>query len=88
MLLIIIGAMLAVVRFSIGGIMYMTSDIANTRAKAKSQMWACIWGLLLLISSVLILNTINPAITKLTLFENLQILKTPPPAPLCTGSGC
>ena len=74
MMLIILGAMLAVVRFSIGGIIYMTSDIAGNRSKAKSQMWACIWGLLLLISAVLILKTINPNLIKLTFFTNLKCL--------------
>jgi hypothetical protein len=68
-LLVIIGAMLAVLKFSIGGIMHMVSEIANTRVKAKQQMWSCIWGLLLLISSVLILQTINPNLVKIRFVE-------------------
>ena len=90
-LLIIIGAMLAVVRFSIGGIMYMTSDIANTRAKAKSQIWACVWGLLLLISSVLILQTLNPQLVQFNFprSENLggsgQATTNTSPTTICNG---
>jgi hypothetical protein len=90
MTLIIIGAMLAVVRFSIGGIIFMTSDIAGKRSQAKSQMWACIWGLLLLVSAVLILSTINPDLVKIDFLTNLSDLgksgKTPPPP--CTGTRC
>lgn len=81
MLLIIIGAMLAVVRFSIGGILFMTSEVAATRTKAKSQMWACIWGLLLLISSVFILTTINPKLVEITLFKSLEDVKKAPSTP-------
>jgi hypothetical protein len=73
LLLIIIGAMLAVARFSIGGIIFMTSDIAGKRSQAKSQMWACVWGLLLLISSVLILQTINPQLVQFN-FQDLRTL--------------
>jgi hypothetical protein len=76
MFFIIIGAMLAVVRFSIGGILYMTSDVVSTRTKAKSQMWACIWGLLLLVSSVLILRTVNPELVKLTFLTDLTTLQS------------
>lgn len=73
-ILIIVGAMIAVVRFSIGGIIYMTSEIAGNRSKAKSQMWACIWGLLLLVSSVLILNTISPSLVNFNFFTDITTL--------------
>ncbi len=62
MLLIIVGGMLTVARFSFAGLRYMISDNPGTQAKARSQIWACVWGLVLLISSMLILNTINPQI--------------------------
>jgi hypothetical protein len=77
MVLIIVGAMLAVVRFTIGGVTYMMSDVPGVRVNAKSQMWAsqmwaCLWGLLLLVSSVLILKTVNPNLVKFTLFEDIS----------------
>lgn len=66
-LLIIIGSMLAVANFSIGGLIYLTSTSAGKRQAASSRMWACIYGVLLLISSVLILQTINPDLVKINL---------------------
>lgn len=74
LLFIVIGGMLAVARFSIGGVIFMTSDVAGNRAKAKSQMWASVWGLLLLISSVLILNTINPNILSFNIGADIAAL--------------
>lgn len=72
MLCIILGGMLAVARFSIGGVIFMTSDVAGNRAHAKSQMWASVWGLLLLICSVLILRTINPGLVNFNFVNDLS----------------
>lgn len=72
-LLVIIGAMLAVGNFSVGGIIYMVSSVADTKKAANSRMWGSIWGLLLLISSVLILQTLNPQLVQFNL-SSLNVL--------------
>lgn len=74
MVLFIVGAMLAVVRFAIGGIIYSTSDNCVSRSRARRQMWVCLWGLLLLFTSVLILKTANPELVRFTLFDSLKKL--------------
>ena len=64
---VIIGfmAVLAVVMMVVGGIQYMVSNIAGEKASAKSRMTNAIFGLVLALSSYLILNTINPNLVNL-----------------------
>ena len=71
-ILISIGALIGVVMFTVGGVIYMTSSVAGDKSKAIERMKASLWGLLLLISSVLILKVINP---QLVVFD-LQSLGT------------
>jgi len=69
-ILISIGALLGVVAFTVGGVVYMTSSVAGDKSKAIERMKASVWGLLLLVASVLILQIVNP---QLVVF-NLQSL--------------
>lgn len=48
-----------------GGIRYMASDLITTKQDAKDQIASAIYGLLLLLFSYLILNTINPELVSL-----------------------
>jgi len=59
-ILISLGGLVAVLALVIGGITYMVSDIADKKDQAKKRISGALWGLLILISSVLILQTINP----------------------------
>lgn len=59
-ILISLGGLIAVLALVIGGIAYMTSDAVNKTEWARGRIRSALWGLLILISSVLILNTINP----------------------------
>ncbi|MBI5076805.1 TMEM14 family protein [Candidatus Falkowbacteria bacterium] len=64
---IIIGSILAVIVIMIGGILYLTAGgIPNNVKKAGSLIFGAIIGLVLLLSSHLILNTINPNLTQLS----------------------
>jgi len=72
-LAIVFAAILAVLRITYAGFLYMTSDIADNKNKAKSTIWNAILGLLLLLSLVLILEQINPTILNLNVdLENVQ----------------
>ena len=62
-LLITLGALFAVGTFVYGGITYMVSDIVHQKETARERMVAALWGLVLVIASVLILNTINPQLS-------------------------
>ncbi|MEI7719698.1 MAG: hypothetical protein WCI89_00615 [bacterium] len=59
-LTIFLGGLMAVVSFVYSGIMYMTSAVVGTKAAAKMSLQTSVWGLLLLLGSYIILNTINP----------------------------
>ncbi len=59
-LTIAIAAVLAFVMITLGGIIYATSDAITKKEQGKGYIWNAIWGLILVISSWLIINTINP----------------------------
>ena len=60
-------SVLAVLMLVVGGIQYMFSNIAGEKAGAKSRMTNAIFGLILMLSSYLILNTINPKLVHITI---------------------
>jgi uncharacterized protein (DUF983 family) len=73
-IVIVLGAMIAVARIAIGGVQIMVSDVAGTRSQAKTTIWAMIWGLVLLVTSVLILRTVNPNLVNLNIINDLKSL--------------
>ncbi len=77
-LLISVGGLFAVVMLVVAGIGYMISEGAGDIDKAKSRAKAALWGLLLLTSCWLILNTINPNLLKFDLTSLGQLGKTQP----------
>ena len=54
-----IAALFAVVKLVIAGAKYMLSDVSNTKESAKSDIRGAIIGLLLILGTVLILETID-----------------------------
>ncbi|MDP1629018.1 MAG: hypothetical protein Q8L57_00190, partial [bacterium] len=59
----------AMASIMLGGIRYMASDLITTKQDAKDQILSAIQGLLLLLFSYLILNTINPELVSLRTAE-------------------
>lgn len=62
LLSISLAALLATIKLIIAGAKYMLSDVVTTQSDAKNEIQASLLGLLLVISAVLILTIINPAI--------------------------
>ncbi len=58
---------LAVVMIVVSGVQYMGSSMFTEKEAAKSRLWGAVTGLILAISSVLILRTINPQLTNIEL---------------------
>jgi hypothetical protein len=56
------AAVLAVLMIAWGGVEYMTTEAFEGKSDAKGKIWNAILGLLLVLSSYLILWTINPDI--------------------------
>lgn len=58
--LITLGGFTAVVLLIVGGIGYMVSEAAFKKTQAKERVWAAVWGIGILGTSYIVLNTINP----------------------------
>lgn len=74
-LIVGLASVLAVLMIVVGGIQYMMSEAVGSKSEAKKRIWAAVIGLLLAISSVLILQTINPDLLKLDL--DIKVKVTP-----------
>ncbi len=78
-----IAALLAVVKIIIAGAKYMLSDIVTTKGEAKKDIRGALLGLLLITGAVIILNTINPALTdgglNIKKLEKVSATINPPP---------
>jgi hypothetical protein len=61
-----IAALLAVIKIVVAGVKWMLSDVVTSKQDAKKDIQGALIGLLIVISAVLILTVINPALTKLT----------------------
>jgi len=76
-----LGVLLAVLMFAVGGVQYMLSDAITDKSDAKDRMVSAIVGLLILLGTALILNTINPRILSSvelgTIFRPLTGLQLP-----------
>lgn len=66
-ILISFGALFAVAMLVIGGIQYMTSTAIGTKATGLERAKAALLGILILAGSFVILNTINPQLTFISL---------------------
>lgn len=60
---IVLGSMIAVGVLVFGGISYMVSEVVPHKDWARQKIQQAVWALLLLLSSYLILSTINPDLT-------------------------
>lgn len=66
-ILLTLGALFSVTMLTVSGIRYMLSDVVTSKEKALKRITACLWGLLLIAGSWLILYTINPQLLNFTL---------------------
>jgi hypothetical protein len=58
---------LAVVMIVVAGVQYMGSDMITEKESARSRLMGAVLGLILALSSVLLLRTINPQLTNLSI---------------------
>jgi hypothetical protein len=69
------GAAIAIVMLILGALTYMFSDIVKNKATALARIRGAMWAIVLLVSSYLILNTINPDLVTFKL--NLSSINSP-----------
>ena len=65
---IIIAGFLAVVMIAVGGIQYMSTDAIHGKSEGRERITYALMGLLLILFSWILLNTINPDILSFNLF--------------------
>jgi hypothetical protein len=71
------AGIIAVIVIIFGGIQYMTTDAVSGKSEGKEKIKRAFTGLIIVLSSILVLNTINPRITTFNLgFENQTIRGT------------
>jgi hypothetical protein len=71
------GAILAVLRLSYAGWLYMSSDAFGKKSHAKEVIQDAVLGLLLLIGIYIILYQINPNLLNLNILQTVQSAPTP-----------
>ena len=71
-LFVSIISILAVIRLMLCGFQYMTSEAISSKENAKNCIWTVIFGIFIILLSVLVLQTINPQLIEI----NFDTLKT------------
>jgi hypothetical protein len=57
-----VAALLAVIKIVIAGVKWMLSDVVTDKSEAKKDIQGALFGLIIIISAVLIISVINPDI--------------------------
>jgi hypothetical protein len=73
---ITVAGLLAVVQIIYGGVEWTFSDAFTEKSSAKTRIQGALLGLLIVLSAVLILNTINTNLTTLNIFGNAPKVDT------------
>ena len=79
-----IGALLAVIKITYAGIKYMSSDAFASKEEAKKDITGALFGLLIMLSTVVILQLIYPNILNINVLQGLTAVKVQAP-PTTTG---
>lgn len=65
---IALAALLAVIKIIVAGVKWMLTDLISGKEDARKDIEGALLGLLIIIAAVVILETINPNLTKTTVF--------------------
>lgn len=68
------AAMLAFIKILFGGVKWMLSDVITDKASAKKDIQGAIFGLLIVLSAYVVLNTINPQLLELNILQSAPSL--------------
>lgn len=93
--LVIAGAaLLVVIKLILAGVQYMFTDLITRKENAKKDIQNALLGLLVILASVTLLNTINPELTNLNALRTADPLNSvsneviPPPNQTTTEEDC
>lgn len=77
-----VGAMIGVVKIALGGFKYMMSEVITNKSDALQDIKGALIGLGILISTFVVLSTINPELVNISnMFEGAKRLTYQPSAP-------
>lgn len=79
MLVVGLGALVAVIRIMWAGVMYSLTDIVDKKAKAKEDIKQVLFGLAILLIPFIVLYTINPDLVKLDILKGISDQAIAPP---------
>lgn len=71
-----IGALIAVVKIIVAGVKYMSSDVVFSKEEAKKDIQNSLLGLLIILSTVVVLQTINRNILNLDILQRMSPLQS------------
>lgn len=74
---ITVAGLIAVVKIIFSGVKWMLSDVVTDKSSAKKDIRGAIFGLLIILTAVLVLNTINTNLTVLNIFANAPTIDIP-----------
>lgn len=74
-----LGALAGVIKITMAGIKYMSSDAFSSKEEAKKDITGALLGLLIMLSTVVILQFIYPGILNLSVLQQLPPIKTAAP---------
>ncbi|OGG44327.1 hypothetical protein A2841_04100 [Candidatus Kaiserbacteria bacterium RIFCSPHIGHO2_01_FULL_48_10] len=83
-----VAAFLAVIMIGIGGFEYMGGESITDKKEGRDRIVSAVLGLILILGSVLLLETINPSIISLNIGKvplNLETVKPEPNQPFKVG---
>lgn len=82
---IAVAVALAVIVMIWGGFQYLSTDAFSGKSEGKEKITRALWGLLLALGIVVILNTLNPNLVKMDLtlepLKRIAVTEQPPPGP-------
>jgi len=67
-----LAIVLSVIMVVIGGAQYLSTDAVGGKSEGKQKLQNALWGLVIALSAFLILNTINPDLLNLRLFQGVS----------------
>lgn len=74
-----VAALIAVVKIIIAGVKWMMTDLISGKSEAATEIRTSLLGLLLIVSAVLILETINPQLTNFNVLRYATPVRQIPP---------
>lgn len=77
LILISLAALFAVIKIILAGVKYMLSDVVTNKQSAKDDIKNALLGLIIIMATALILEIINPNLTRLDVFGTVQPISNP-----------